>query len=43
MSNKKPIVWFEIYVDDMENTKFYETILDVTLEELPNPPTTRCK
>jgi predicted enzyme related to lactoylglutathione lyase len=38
MSNKKPIVWFEIYVDDMErDTKFYETILDVTLEGLPNP------
>ena len=38
MSTKKPIVWFEIYVNDMDRaTKFYETILDVTLEELPNP------
>ncbi|SEA82575.1 hypothetical protein SAMN05443667_109131 [Flavobacterium gillisiae] len=38
MSNKRPIVWFEIYVDDMERaTKFYETILDVILEGLPNP------
>lgn len=38
MSNKRPIVWFEIYVDDMERAvKFYETILDVKLEGLPNP------
>lgn len=35
---KNPIVWFEIYVNDMERaSKFYETILDITLEELPSP------
>jgi len=38
MNTKRPIVWFEIYVDDIERaTKFYETIFDVTLEGLPNP------
>lgn len=38
MNEKRPIVWFEIYVDDIERaTKFYETIFDVTLEGLPNP------
>ncbi|TDE06589.1 VOC family protein [Flavobacterium hiemivividum] len=38
MNTKRPIVWFEIYVDDIERAaKFYETIFDVTLEGLPNP------
>lgn len=38
METKKPIVWFEIYVNDMERaTKFYETVMDVKLETLPNP------
>lgn len=38
MNVKKPIVWFEIYVDHMERaSKFYETVLNVTLEALPNP------
>jgi len=38
MNSKKPIVWFEIYVDNMERAiKFYETVMDVKLEELPNP------
>lgn len=33
-----PVVWFEIYVDDMERAaKFYETVLNVKLENLPNP------
>ena len=28
-----PVVWFEIYVADMERARrFYETVLDVTLE-----------
>lgn len=38
MSANNPIVWFEIYVDDMERaTKFYETVMDLTLEAIPNP------
>ena len=38
MNAKRPIVWFEIYVDNMERaSKFYETVLDVKLEGLPNP------
>lgn len=33
-----PVVWFEIYVDDMERaTKFYETVLHVVLTDLPDP------
>ncbi|MCM2372726.1 VOC family protein [Aporhodopirellula aestuarii] len=33
-----PIVWFEIYVDEMARaTKFYETVLDLKLEKLPTP------
>ena len=29
-----PVVWFEIYVDDMKRAKtFYEGLLDVALEE----------
>ena len=35
---KKAVVWFEIYVDDIERaTKFYETVLDTTLETLGDP------
>ena len=38
MSAKNPVVWFEIYVDDMERaSKFYETVFDVKLEDMPNP------
>ncbi|QAU35200.1 VOC family protein [Janthinobacterium sp. 17J80-10] len=33
-----PVVWFEIYVQDMERArKFYETVLAVTLERLNAP------
>lgn len=33
-----PVGWFEIYVQDMERaTKFYETVLGVTLEKLDSP------
>jgi predicted enzyme related to lactoylglutathione lyase len=33
-----PVVWFEIYVQDMERaTKFYETVLNVKLERLNSP------
>ncbi|EMI41372.1 VOC family protein [Rhodopirellula sp. SWK7] len=36
--NSNPIVWFEIYVDDLARaTTFYETVLDIKLEELPAP------
>lgn len=35
-----PAVWFEIYVQQMERAqKFYETVLNVKLEELPLPET----
>lgn len=40
MENKKfnPVAWFEIYVDDMERaTKFYETVFNVKLTEMPVP------
>ncbi|WP_027126902.1 VOC family protein [Gelidibacter mesophilus] len=38
MSAHNPVVWFEIYVDNMERaSKFYERILSVKLQELPNP------
>lgn len=38
MKTINPVVWFEIYVDDMNRAKqFYETVLDVTLSELPMP------
>lgn len=33
-----PVGWFEIYVDDMARAqKFYESVLGVTLEDLPAP------
>jgi predicted enzyme related to lactoylglutathione lyase len=33
-----PVVWFEIYVDDMPRAKaFYEKLLDVTLTRLEDP------
>lgn len=36
--NPNPIVWFEIYVQDMARAKtFYETVLQRTLEQLPSP------
>lgn len=35
---KKTVVWFEIYVNNMERaTKFYETVLDTKLELLSDP------
>lgn len=38
MKNQNPVVWFEIYVNDMPRAKkFYETVLDTKLTELPNP------
>ena len=33
---RNSVVWFEIYVDDMDRAKkFYETVLAVKLEKLP--------
>ncbi len=38
MTAKNPIVWFEIYVDNMERAaKFYETVLNIKLEKMPSP------
>ncbi|HBC3477360.1 TPA: VOC family protein [Vibrio cholerae] len=39
-----PVGWFEIYVNDMERAKtFYETVLKVSLEEMPNPTSMQIK
>ncbi len=36
METRNPVVWFEIYVDDMKRAKkFYESILKVELSEMP--------
>ena len=33
-----PVVWFEIYVQDMQRAKkFYEAVLDIKLEMMPAP------
>ncbi len=33
-----PVVWFEIYVQDMARArKFYEAVLDIKLEKMPAP------
>lgn len=38
MKTTNPIVWFEIYVDDIKRArKFYEHVLDLELIELPIP------
>ena len=38
MKAKNPVVWFEIYVDDLKRAKkFYEQVLDLKLSELPTP------
>ncbi|MFA7345511.1 MAG: VOC family protein [Terrimicrobiaceae bacterium] len=35
---RNPVGWFEIYVSDMARAKnFYETVLNVQLQPLPNP------
>jgi hypothetical protein len=37
-SKKNPVVWFEIYVNDLKRAKkFYETVLGLKLSELPTP------
>lgn len=36
MKNLNPVCWFDIHVSNMEKSKaFYETVLDVTLTDLP--------
>lgn len=38
MKFKNAVVWFEIYVNDMNRAKsFYEKVLDRTLDEMPTP------
>lgn len=38
MRKYNPVVWFEIYVDNLENAKkFYETVLKTELSEMPIP------
>lgn len=38
MEARNPIVWFEIYVNDLQRAKkFYETVLNIKLTELENP------
>lgn len=38
MKKGNPVVWFEIYVDDLERAqKFYETVFDLKLVEMPMP------
>lgn len=38
MKTINPVVWFEIYVDDLPRAqKFYEKVLDVKLSNLPTP------
>jgi len=33
-----PVVWFEIYVDDMSRArKFYETVLDIKFQDMQDP------
>ena len=35
-----PVVWFEIYVNDIQRAKtFYETVFKTELSELPSPDT----
>lgn len=37
-TNRNPVGWFEIYVQDMERaTKFYESVFQVALDTLPLP------
>lgn len=39
-----PVTWFEIYVDDLSRAqKFYETVLDVKMQDLPDPNNTSSK
>jgi hypothetical protein len=40
MNKGNPVVWFEIYVDDLNRAKkFYETVFKLELKEMPLPET----
>lgn len=37
-TKRNPVGWFEIYVSDMARArKFYETVLNIQMQPLPNP------
>ena len=38
INSNNPVVWFEIYVDDINRAKkFYETVLDIKMENMADP------
>ena len=38
MKLENPVVWFEIYVDDLTRAKkFYESVFDLQMNEMPTP------
>lgn len=38
MKNQNPVVWYEIYVDDLKRAKkFYESFLQIQFETMPTP------
>ena len=38
MKKNNPVVWFEIYVNDINRAaEFYEKVLQVTLEDMSDP------
>lgn len=38
MKKFNPVVWFEVYVNDIDRAaKFYENVLQVTLEDMSDP------
>ncbi len=38
MKSENPVVWFEIYVNDLQRArKFYERVFDLKLNEMPMP------
>jgi predicted enzyme related to lactoylglutathione lyase len=38
-TQRHPVGWFEIYVNDMARAKaFYESVFQIQLEQLPTPP-----
>lgn len=40
MKKSNPVVWFEIYVNDLQRAqKFYESVFKVALDQLPTPDT----
>ena len=40
MKPENPVVWFEIYVDDLKRAqKFYETVFNFQMSEMPMPDT----